>query len=202
MWTDELKLAAYQAWFNSGVETQTRWKGCQILKYPGDLFVAQEIIHDTQPDIIIETGTWKGGSANFYADLGVEVHSIDVAPPKAPKPHDLVTYHTGFSTSPTVRYFVEQAIVGKRVMVILDSDHHKQTVLDELEIYAPMVTPGCYLIVEDTNLGRSIWFEEFGGDGPADALDEWLPDHPEFTVDRTREKHGVTMHPGGFLQRS
>lgn len=200
-WTSELKLAAYQAWFNSGVEARTRWKGVQILKFPSDLFVAQEIIWETKPDVIIETGTFHGGSACFYGDLGVEVHSVDLAPPKPPPPHPNVTYHRGYSTSPSNVYFIGEAVRDKRVMVILDSDHHKANVLAELEAYGPMVSSGCYLICEDTNLGRSIWLEEFGGDGPGDALDEWLPDHPEFQVDLSREKHGVTMHPGGFLLR-
>jgi cephalosporin hydroxylase len=99
-----------------------------------------------------------------------------------------------------VLYLIRTAIVGKRVMVILDSDHHKQTVLDELREYAPMVSPGCYLIVEDTVFGREI-HEDHKDDGPADALDEWLPDHPEFQVDRSRELYGVSDHPGGWLLR-
>ena len=202
MWTSELKRDAFRAWFDSGVETQLVWKGTQILKFPGDLFTAAEIIWETKPDVLVETGTWHGGSACFYGDLGVEVHSVDLAPSRTPTPHPKVTYHRGYSVSPRNLYLIGEACRGRRVMVVLDSDHHKQTVLDELEAYGPLVSSGCYLIVEDTHLGRSVWLEEFGGDGPADALDVWLPDHSEFTVDSSREKHGFTQHPGGYLLRS
>jgi len=178
------------------------WKGVRILKHPNDMISTQEIIWDTKPGVVVETGSKYGGSANFYADLGCEVHSVDVAPPHEPAAHPNVTYYRGFSTSPQVLFFIGEAVRGKRVMVILDSDHHKQTVLDELEAYAPFVSSGCYLIVEDTVFGRSIHLSDHKDDGPADALDEWLPSHPEFRVDSSREKFGVTDHPGGYLLRS
>src|SRR3972149_1286375 len=97
------------------------WKGGQVLKKPVDLLYQQELIWKSKPDLVVETGTKYGGSATFYADLGVEVVSVDVACPKPPKPHFLVTYLTGFSTAPEVLFFVEQKAVGKRVMVVLDS---------------------------------------------------------------------------------
>ena len=85
-------------------------------------------------------------------------------------------------------------------MVILDSDHTKQHVLDELAAYADLVSPGCYLVVEDTNVnGHPVW-PSFGP-GPWEAVHEWLPDHPEFRVDKTRERHLLTMHPNGYLLR-
>jgi cephalosporin hydroxylase len=182
------------------VEIGTFWKGVKILKSPLDLFIVQEIIHETRPDVIVETGSYMGGSALFYADLGVEVHTIDVAMSKPGPVHPLIHYHVGYSDSPSIRYFIEEVCRGRRVMVILDSDHSKPNVLTELDIYARFVSPGCYLIVEDTHLGR-IAAHEHAGNGPADALDEWLPDHPEFKVDRSREKYGLSNHLGGFLQR-
>ena len=162
-----------------------------------------EIIHETRPDIIVETGTWKGGSAVFYADLGVEVVSVDLAPASATPEYPGVTYLRGYSTSDLNLYRVTQAVQDKRVMVSLDSAHDKANVLAELEAYAPFVSEGCYLIVEDTALGT--WLTgtiHDDGDGPADALNEWLPDHPEFVVDEHRERFGPTMHPGGWLLRT
>lgn len=199
---DDAVRAAFEAWYSSGVEQRyTFWKGVRTIKYPCDMWVFQEIIHETRPDVILETGSAHGGSAHFYADLGVEVHSVDVAPPKAPAPHPLVTYYRGFSTDPRILYYMEEAARGRRVMVFLDSNHSKENVLAELDVYARFVTTGCYLIVEDTHLGKTTMLVEYPDGGPGHALDEWLPNHPEFTVDRSREKHGITMHSGGFLRR-
>lgn len=200
MWTADLRRAALAA---SWGDSYTHWKGVEVLKHPNDLVSMQEIIWDTKPDVIIETGTWKGGSAMFYADLGVEVHSVDKAPASATPPYPGVHYYRGESTLPRNLYRITQAVQGKRVMVSLDSDHSKANVLAELDAYHRFVSIGCYLVVEDTALGT--WLTgtvHDDGDGPAAALDEWLPAHPEFQPDAYRERFGPTMHPGGWLLRT
>jgi len=197
MWAPELRAAALNAGWG---EAFGRYKGIEVLKHPNDLFSIQEIIWDTQPDLLVETGTWKGGSAIYYADLGVEVISVDLAPARPPPEWVGVTYLRGSSTNPRNLYLINQACQDKRVMVLLDSAHDKQNVLDELVAYAPLVSEGCYLIVEDTALGRELQDTiHDDGNGPADALEEWLPDHPEFTVDLHRERFGPTMNPNGYL---
>ena len=85
-------------------------------------------------------------------------------------------------------------------MVILDSEHAKQHVEKELRHYPAMVSPGCYLIVEDTNINghpvRPDW-----GPGPMEALDDFLKDNREFIVDPAREKFMMTQNPRGYLKR-
>jgi cephalosporin hydroxylase len=86
-------------------------------------------------------------------------------------------------------------------MVTLDSDHTAAHVLAELEAYAPMVSVGCYLVVEDTSVNGRPLLPGYGA-GPGEALDEWLPGHPEFEVDwAIEERHGITTSPGGWLRR-
>lgn len=184
---------------NTGV---LRYKGIDTLKNPWDLWNYQEIIWDTKPDVVVETGTHHSGSAHYLADLGVEVHTVDLAAPRGPRPHPNITFYVGGSTNLRNLYRIAEACRGKRVMVILDSDHSRSHVLLELDAYSQLVTPGCYMIVEDTPLGRDIQLSDFPDGGPADALDDWLPDHPEFIVDETREhRFPLTEHPGGFLLR-
>jgi cephalosporin hydroxylase len=85
-------------------------------------------------------------------------------------------------------------------LVILDSDHSRDHVLTELRTYSPLVTPGQYLIVEDTNVnGHPVLSEH--GPGPAEALVEFLDETDGFEVDRAREKFGMTFNPGGYLRR-
>jgi cephalosporin hydroxylase len=71
-------------------------------------------------------------------------------------------------------------------------------VAEELRVWADLVSPGCYLVVEDTALGTQYLP---GWGGSLEAAERWLPAHPDFEVDRSREKFLVTLHPGGWLRR-
>lgn len=180
------------------------WFGIPIAKCPFDLFVYQELLVETKPDVIVETGSWYGGSALYLAHLcdllrHGHIVSIDVA--SVPRTyHPRILYVTASSIDEETLDWVRAHTRGKRVMVILDSDHSKRHVLAELKAYAPLVAGGCYLIVEDSNVnGHPV--EEKHGPGPWEALEEWLPDHDEFTVDREREKFMVSFNPGGYLRR-
>lgn len=173
------------AWPGQGV----RWKGIGILKSPNDLFRQAEIIWKTKPDIVVETGTWRGGSAYWYAELGPVVHSVDIAKTVGRRGHAKNVYYNGSSTDPEIVGQIREACEGKKVMVVLDSEHTKNHVLAELDTYADLVTPGCYLIVEDLVLYPGV----------GEAVAEWLPSHPEFEVDE--EILVNTDHPGGYLIR-
>ena len=85
-------------------------------------------------------------------------------------------------------------------MVILDSDHSCEHVLSELRLYAPLVSPGSSLVVEDTNINGHPVDPRFGA-GPHEALELFLPEHPEFSRDAGCEKFYLTFNPGGFLRR-
>ena len=87
-------------------------------------------------------------------------------------------------------------------MVILDSDHTRNHVLKELELYSELVSKGSYLIVEDSNINGHPVYSGFGqGPGPWEAVLEFLPKHPEFEIDRTKEKFLMSFNPNGFLKK-
>jgi cephalosporin hydroxylase len=100
----------------------------------------------------------------------------------------------------TLRGFVE-IIVGKNqpVMVILDGDHHAKEVFRELVAYSAFVTPGSYLICEDTNVELVGVLD--GDPGPASAIEEFLKTHCNFRVDGSRDKFGLSFNSGGWLRR-
>lgn len=193
-------LAAYRGWYISKFDFtgETRhWLGVPIWKFPLDLWVYQEIISETKPDVLIDSGTYKGGSALFFASIfdllkNGRVLSIDiVAFPNRPQ-HERIAYLLGSSTSDEIIQKVKESIhPGERVMVSLDSDHHKAHVLDELRVYCNIVTKGNYLVVEDTATEP----------GPREAVEEFLKTNSDYIQDRSREKFGVTMFPGGWLER-
>lgn len=184
------------------------WNGVPMVKFPMDLWIYQEIVFGSKPDVIIETGTWVGGSAVYLADLcrifgRGRVVTIDKDPNHVSVPikRDNLTYITGDSSDNEIKDCVVKNIGSEdRVMVILDSDHSKEHVLKELNLWAPLVTKGCALIVEDTNINGHPVCEVYGP-GPKEALDEWLPNHPEFEVNKECEKYAVTFNPGGYLER-
>jgi cephalosporin hydroxylase len=185
----------------------TYWLGVHTAKCPLDLWIFQEIVNETRPDLIVEAGTHRGGSAHFLASLcdileNGEVVTIDVIEqPDRPR-HPRVTYLSGSSTDPDVVAEVKRrADAVERVMVILDSDHSEAHVFDELCQLGPLVTPGCYLIVEDTIVNGNPVLPDFGP-GPAEAVDRFLAQEPSaFVVDRSREKFHLTFNPGGYLRR-
>lgn len=195
---------------------QLRWFGVPIIKNPLDLFVYQEIITELAPALIIETGTASGGSALYLASLCEllgkgEVITIDIGPGGKYRPavtealpdFHRITYLTGSSVDPGIVMQVRSRAAGADgpVLVILDSDHSHGHVRAELEAYAPFVTPGSYVIVEDTNIGGHP-VPTNGEPGPALAVEQFLPAHPEFAPDRSREKLLVTFNPGGYLKRA
>jgi cephalosporin hydroxylase len=205
-------IAAFHRLFYSRRYTHglTTYHGVPILKNPLDLWVYQEVLWDLRPTLIIETGTAYGGSALFFAEMldrrgEGRVISIDIEPHTTLPPHPCLSYVTGSSTDPQVVAAIRQiAATHPRVMVVLDSDHSQAHVLDELDAYAPLVTPGQFLVVEDTNIdSRPILDGWMGGHpGPGAAVDTWLPAHPEFTPDALAERFLLTHYPGGWLRRA
>jgi cephalosporin hydroxylase len=189
-----------QTWGN------TFWLGHHVLKCPLDLWTYQEILHDVQPELIIETGTYRGGSALFLASVSDllrrgEVVTIDSARQAGRPRHRRITYLTGSSTSDKILRQVRRRAKGKSaVLVILDSGHGKDHVLAELHAYAPFVTSGSYLVVEDTNLnGHPVLSRH--GPGPAEAVAEFLEHNDAFVRDLSREKFLLTFNPGGYLKK-
>jgi cephalosporin hydroxylase len=203
---DEFHKLFYETAYAKGDAWNPKWLGVAALKCPFDLWVYQEILHEIKPDIVLETGTARGGSALFLASVldllgsGALV-SIDIVRRPEWPTHPRITYLTGSSTSAPIMVQVRTRVAGaSRVMVILDSDHKKDHVLDELRLYSPLVTRGSYLIVEDTNINGRPVFPGFGP-GPAEAVDEFLAANTAFERDRSRERFFVTFNPGGYLRR-
>jgi cephalosporin hydroxylase len=185
----------------------TYWLGIPTAKCPLDLWIFQEIITETRPDLIIETGTHLGGSALFLASMcdllgSGEILTIDIVADVERPQHPRVSYLHGSSTDPgVVEEVTRRAVEAARVMVVLDSDHTEAHVLDELTLLAPLVTPGCYLVVEDTIVNGNPVLPDFGP-GPDEAVARYMAREPSFfVVDRSREKFRLTFNPGGYLRR-
>jgi len=176
-----------------------RWRGHRVLKFPADLSLYQQAIHEKKPDFIVETGTKWGGSTVFFADMctlngGGRVISIDVEALARPL-HPWITYLTGDSKSEEILRQVKDIVGDKSVMVILDSDHSFHHVMWELHRYSKIVTPGQYMVVEDC-------LNKYGeSHHPMKARDWFLKRTKRFELVDVARKHIAAMSMGGWLLR-
>jgi cephalosporin hydroxylase len=202
-------------WYSSKAWGEVTWQGHQILKNPLDLWLYQEIIFSHRPDVLIETGTHVGGSALYFSSIAqlfgvpMDVITIDIVAKITfdAEGHRIFPFVGVSTTSSTVtkvtarlRETAHKLERDPRIMVVLDSDHSKDNVLEELRLYAPLVTAGQYLVVEDTNInGHPVYPDH--GPGPFEAVTEFLKDHPEFSPDKNCERYLMTFSPRGWLKR-
>jgi cephalosporin hydroxylase len=184
-----------------------KWLGQPIWQNVLDLWTIQETISELRPELLIESGTNRGGSALFYAHLFDLLGCGRVVTIDVEKMHDLshprVTFLIGSSTSDEMSQRVRREAAGVMgpILVILDSDHSMAHVSRELELYAPLVTPGSFCLVQD---GVIDTLDRFAGGrpGPLPAIDAFLKGHSEFMVDRDRcERFLISHHPRGWLRR-
>jgi len=178
---------------------ETYWLGRQVVKCPMDLWVYQELLVETMPDLVIETGTSGSGSAFFFATIFDHLgHGAVVTVDKDEYPalrikHPRIEYLVGDSVAPEVVHQVAERAAGRRTMLSMDSLHTYPHVAAELEAYAGLVSPGCYCVIEDVFYADG----EAGGDDPAwggRAVHEFHERHPEFERDLSRERHLMTSN--------
>lgn len=190
-----------------GLHAQTTYQGVEAHKCPLDLWIFQEILWDVKPALVIELGTYLGGTALFLAHQ-LELHreagrvlSIDNQEFTRPA-HPRIEYLLGNTQDASIVDRVNRAARQAQgpVLVIHDADHRYDGCLKDLETYAPLVTPGSYLIVEDTNINGHPALVDWGP-GPCEAVETFLSRHAEFSQDATREKFLLTYNPGGYLKR-
>ena len=196
------------------------WMGIPIIQLPADIMATQEVIWKTKPDIIIETGVARGGSVLFMASIlemmgNGQVIGIDIDIRKhnreSIEAHPMskrVTLIEGGSVDESILKQVRANIPdGARVMVVLDSDHSHDHVLEECRAYGPMVTKNCYMVVADTLVGHldekdapqnrsQVWFK---GNDPLTALQDYMLESDRFEIDlEINGKLVLSSSPGGY----
>jgi cephalosporin hydroxylase len=199
-----------------------RWLGRPIIQYPQDMIAIQEIIWQTKPDLIIETGVARGGSLIFYASLlellgKGQVVGIDVDIKKHNKffilQHKMkkrIKLIEGSSTDPkTVKTIYQIAKNKKRILLILDSDHTHKHVLKEMNLYSSLVRKDSYMVVFDTliedmprnfykNVIKRPWSR---GNNPKSAIWEFLQRNDRFVIDKNIDnKLLISAAPDGYLK--
>ena len=202
------------------------WLGRPIIQLPEDMIRIQEVIYQIKPDVIIETGVAHGGSLIYYASLfkamdkgrvigvDVEIRSHNQV---AIENHELSSYITlieGNSTDDKIINKLKTLIKPDEiVLVILDSNHTKQHVLDELNAYSSFVTKDSYIVATDGSMknlsdvprGKSEWT----WDNPVTAVMEFVEENPQFVIEQPIWPFNesdlakvITHWPSAYLKRT
>lgn len=198
---------------------EPNWLGRPVIQFPTDIVAIQELIWQVQPDVIVETGVAHGGSLILSASIleligkgkviGVD---IEIRPNNraAIETHPLnhrIELVEGSSIDPTTLASVRSAVeFAETVLVILDSNHSEGHVLEELELYSPLVTVGSYIVAHD---GAQAWVWDIPNgdlkwkdDHPLGAIRKFLSLNSDFSSDPYWTRWGITSSPDGFLKRN
>lgn len=196
------------------------WLGLPIIQFPQDMVAMQEIIWKTKPDLIIETGVARGGSLILNAsilhllngdgkvvgiDIDIRSHNRE-AIENHPLAHRIELIQGSSVDEEVLRQAKSHIRKNDRVMIILDSNHTHEHVLKELELYSPLVSQGCYLVVMDTVVDDmpDDFFPDrpWGkGDNPKTAVHEFLKHSDRFEIDESiHNKLLITVAPDGYLK--
>jgi len=139
-----------------------------------------ELLHCVKPAVLIETGTHRGGSTSFYADMlrvldvSATVITIDINPKWSFDPADkgiisIVGYSTDESVQAQVKHAVDKALAKRPGPVMAMLDSHPS---------APDFGPG-----------------------PWEAVDKFLASRTDFVPDRECERFLLTFFPRGWMKR-
>ena len=211
-------------WDNKYVYSFT-WLGRPIIQLPEDMMRIQEVIYSLQPDVVIETGVAHGGSLVFYASLckamargrvigiDIEIRPHNRAAIETHALSSFITLIEGSSVDATIIEKV-QAQIGPddKVLVLLDSCHTKEHVLSELRAYAPLVSPGSYIVAMDGIMeqvaGAPRTEPDWTWNNPrraalefAETNSEFAIEEPAFLFNEGTITERVTYWPAAFIKR-
>ena len=227
--TPEAFALISRAWLRAGWDTKYvysfTWLGRPIIQLPEDMIRMQELIYALRPDVIVETGVAHGGSLIYYASLckatdkgrvigiDIEIRPHNRAAIEAHFLFPFITLIEGSSIDRVVVDRVKSLIKpGEKVLVLLDACHTKEHVLAELNAYAPLVTPGSYIVAMDGIMeevtGAPRTQPDWRWNNPKRAALEFVQANADFRIEEPalpfNEGHvngRVTYWPGGFIKR-
>jgi cephalosporin hydroxylase len=205
----EIRARFSQLYWDRSILWFTRWQGAICIQNPMDVWAVQDIMWATRPEVLVETGTRTGASAQLWALLLAQVGGelvvtidIDDSQLEVDRATSALPIHWLQGDSVSGAPEIATLVGGRRAMVLLDSDHTTEHVAAELEAYAPMVGAGCYLVCQDSCIGGNPI--DAGGDigsGPLPAIHAFVECHPEFAIDNIREPL-FTLCTDGYLVKS
>jgi cephalosporin hydroxylase len=156
-----------------GAPSLMRWRGVPLMKNVFDFAMYPALIAELRPRTVFEIGSGLGASAIWFADhlamsdVDGRVHSVDRLRAEAEYPH--VTFYQGDCSTPQTLFEPELLRSAPHPWLVVEDAHHNvAAVIEHLHQY---LTPGDYLVVEDSDVKR-------------EALRTFLRAHPgDYLVD-------------------
>jgi cephalosporin hydroxylase len=227
--TPEAFEAVSAAWLRCGWDVKYvygfTWMGRPIIQLPEDMLRIQEVIWRLRPDVVVETGVAHGGSLVFYASVFSALgHGRVIGVDVEIRPHNraAIELHPlakqirlieGSSTDPATFAKVRASVTpGEHVLVVLDSNHSREHVARELELYSELVSPGSYIVACDGIMAQVAGAPRSSADwswnNPIAAVDAFLQarddfvlEEPGFVFNEGKVRNRVTYWPNAFLRR-
>lgn len=216
-----LRVAGNEHWY------QQQWLGVPLWQLPDDVLRLQQTVWEVKPKWIIETGTKYGGSAIFFASLmnlyqqnSGGVITIDIELGEEAKAN--IDTHPcgkaikamlfGDAASQAIANQVQRIVNSDpgTALVFLDDNHNAAHVEQELELYAPLVDIGSYIIVADTVFADLVGtpvgtptekYPDIANSNPRVAVQNFLAKHNNFEQDLRFINQGLGNFTDGFLKR-
>jgi cephalosporin hydroxylase len=185
----------------------------------------QEVIYNVKPDVVIETGIAHGGSLIYYAsilqamgkgrvigiDIDIREHNREAI--EAHEMYKHIKMFEGSSIDPEIVSQVGAEVKpGEKVLVLLDSNHLRDHVYEELKAYSPLVSKDSYIVatdgvmefVYDVPRGTDSWVD----DNPVESVKMFLKENDDFVLEQpawpfnesTLTKN-ITHWPSAYLKR-
>lgn len=196
------------------------WMGEPMLQTPDDVLTIQEIITETKPDIVLEIGVAWAGTLLLYDTLASyakikKIIGVDIFIPSDLKKRIFsksqslkIKLLNSNSTSAKTFNKIKKLIGNyKNILIHLDSNHTKEHVLKELNIYSKLLKKNNYIIVGDTIIEhipaqhhrKRPWSK---GNNPKNAIDSFLKKNKKFIIDKSiNHKQLLTNNPNGYLKK-
>ena len=199
------------------------WFGIPIIQFPNDIIVMQELIYKIKPKYIIECGVAHGGMLVFYASilnlLNIKKHKVIGIDIKIRPINKRRIIKSGFyknidlfeASSTDEKLFnklkKKYNLKNERKIVVLDSNHTKEHVFNELNFYSKFLKKGDYIVVMDTiielinpKFNNQKGFKK--GNSPYNAVNLFMEKNKDFIIDDYYEnKSFLTNIRNGFLKK-
>lgn len=185
------------------------YKGVGCLKNPLDLALYSKLIWEMKPGTLIELGTYRGGSALWFADTVasfnyetkiISLDLIDYSEQRDKRVNYLIADVNKLGETLTPKLL---ELLPRPLLVIEDSAHTYEATLAVLNFFNEEMKQGDVIIIEDGVLDELGMSETFGG-GPNRALSEFLrQNHGNFEIMTDYcDYYGrnATYNPNGYLR--
>ena len=198
------------------------WLGIPIIRLPDDIVVFQELVFQVNPRIILEIGVARGGSVILSSSLvellgnngrvigvDIDIRSHNLERIKAHKMYKNIDLIEGnILEKDTIDKLKENLGQEKVDILVLDSNHTHEHVLQELHLLNSLVAVGGYIVLPDTvieDFPQGYYSENRPwdvGNNPKTALNEFMRNNQRFERDAHFSiKAALSESPDGYIRK-